>query len=321
MILRSLILKVSGAKWVERTVRGSFLFRGMVRRFIGGDTLAEGLAASEPLLERGFMISLDLLGENVATEAESEASKQAYIEMLHLIGKHPKFKPVRYEADGKTVAEAETLNISIKLTQCGLDLSEAYAEKNYREVLEVAKGYGTMVRVDMEGTHYTERTVAMMERVVPDYPNAATVIQSYLHRTPRDLGRLNALTSRIRLVKGAYLEPPDLAFPEKAKVDTAYLELAKAMLCETNYPAFATHDEAMIDAILQFAKEKQIDPSRFEFQMLYGIRRDLQDRLLNDGYRVRVYVPFGDHWYPYFTRRLAERPANLLFIARSMFKG
>jgi proline dehydrogenase len=321
MLSRTLILKVSHWSFIEKLVRRSFLFRPMVKRFIGGDTLEDGLRACEPLLDRGFMISLDLLGENVSTKEESERAKATFIEMLHRLAKHPRFKAAAYESDGKTIAEPDTINISIKLTQCGFDISDDYAEANYREVLDVAKGYGCLVRADMEGSPYTERTIAILERVLPDYPNAGTVLQSYLFRTPADLTRLIPIKCRLRLVKGAYLEPASIAYPEKAKVDEAYIDLAKRMLCEGNYPAFATHDEKIIDIIKRFAADRKIAPATFEFQMLYGIRRDLQDKLLNEGYRVRVYVPFGSEWYPYFTRRLAERPANLWFILRSMFKG
>lgn len=321
-MLRALILKFSAKPWVERFVRHSFLFRGIVKRFIGGDNLAEGMATAQPLLDSGFLVSLDLLGESVASEAEAVAAKEAYLAMIRALSGDPHFRPMQLcDRPDRRLCEPESINISIKLTQCGFDISDELAERHYREVLDQARSVGTFVRVDMESSAYTERTVALMERLVPEYPEAGTVLQSYLRRTPDDLARLNAVHCRIRLVKGAYLEPETVAFAGKAEVDQAYLELARTMLQETNYPAFATHDEKLVDSINAYAKAEGIDRSRYEFQMLYGIRRDLQNRLLGEGYRVRVYIPFGDSWYPYFTRRLAERPANLWFILKSIFRG
>jgi proline dehydrogenase len=317
MIGRSLILKTSALRPVEKLVRRSFLFRPVVKRFIAGDTLEEALQASEALLRRGFLISLDYLGENTASEEEALQAKATYIQMLHEIETclaRLRTEPGLLREDGK-----EPLNISIKLTQCGLDQGDEFAERNYREVLTAAGE--NFVRVDMESSAYTERTVRMIERVWQDHRNTGTVLQSYLYRTPQDLETMIRLGIRTRLVKGAYLEPPDVAYPQKAKVDEAYVSQAKTMLEEAHYPAFATHDKKIIDSIVQHASANKIEKSRFEFQMLYGIRRDLQDRLLAEGYNVRVYVPFGDSWYPYFTRRLAERPANALFILRSLFKG
>lgn len=321
MILRNLILRISQWNWVERFVRKSFLFRPIVKRFIGGDDLKDGLKNSEPLLEKGFLISLDLLGESVSTPTEANASRDAYIDILREISAHPKFAPAKLRNGvGPEFDSIETINVSIKLTQCGLDISDELAEENYRKALEFAREFGSFVRVDMEASEYTERTISMIERVHADFKCAGTVLQSYLKRTPADLIRLNAIGSRIRLVKGAYLEASDVAISDKADVDQAYIELAKTMLVSTNYPAFATHDERIVDIILAAATELGVERDRFEFQMLFGIRRDLQDRLLAAGYKVRVYVPFGDSWYPYFSRRLAERPANVWFIIRSIFQ-
>lgn len=306
MLARAIILKTSGWGPVQKVVRRSFLFKGLVRRFIAGDTLDEALKVAEDLVGRGFNVSLDYLGENTKTEAEALAAKATYIQMLERIAKSP--------------CAAKT-NISIKLTQCGMDQGEAFCERNYRDVLEAAEAVGNFVRVDMEASDYTERTIKMLERVWTDHKQTGTVLQTYLYRTPEDVELMIRLGMRTRLVKGAYLEPETVAFKEKAKVDEAYVTLGQRMLEAANYPAFATQDEKIISALTVFASEKEIDPERFEFQMLYGIRRDLQERLLNQGYNVRVYVPFGDSWYPYFTRRLAERPANTLFILKSLFKG
>lgn len=315
MLSRQIILRSAALPFVEKIVRRSRLFRPVVHRFIAGDTLEEAMTAAETLLAKGYNISLDLLGENTSSREESNRAADAYITMLQRIGDQ------KTSATNYREGEVEKVNISIKLTQCGFDQGDDFAEGNFRRVLEVAKGLGSFVRVDMEGTPYTSRTLDTIERVYPDFPNTGTVLQSYLRRTDQDLTRMMALGCRLRLVKGAYLEPPDLAFPDKPTVDSEYVRLAKRMLDEANYPAFATQDERMIEAILAYATEKQIDKKRFEFQMLYGIRRDLQERLLKDGYRVRIYIPFGDSWYPYFTRRLAERPANLFFILKAMVKG
>jgi proline dehydrogenase len=325
MLARSFILKTSALRPVESMVRRSFLFKPLVKRFIAGDTLEEALAASEELVAKGFFVSLDYLGENTKSEAEALEAKATYTRMLEQIAASkcsvpPKAVPLR-SADGTTSSTLEATNISIKLTQCGLDQGDAFAEQNYREVLAVAQRLGTFVRVDMESSVYTERTIAIIERALPDFPNTGTVLQSYLYRTPEDVELMIRLRARVRLVKGAYLEPPTVAHKEKEKVDQAYVEQAKRLLSAGRYPAIATHDERIVDQLNAFVAEQKIPKETFEYQMLFGIRRDLQDRLLKEGYNVRVYVPFGDAWYPYFTRRLAERPANTLFIVKSLFKG
>jgi proline dehydrogenase len=304
MIARSLILKTSALAPVEKLVRKSFLFRGIVRRFIAGDTLDEALKVAEDLSSKGFLLSLDYLGENTKSEQEALAAKNTYIDMLERIA---------------ACTCAEETNISIKLTQCGLDQGEAFAEKNYRSVLEAARD--NFVRVDMEGSAYTEQTIQMIKKVFPDHKNTGTVLQSYLYRTPEDVELMIELQARTRIVKGAYLEPAEVAHQQKSKVDEAYVECAKRLMKAGNYPALATHDEAIIKELKAYAETDKIDKSRYEFQMLFGIRRDLQDSLKAEGYNVRVYVPFGESWYPYFTRRLAERPANVMFILKSLAKG
>jgi proline dehydrogenase len=334
MLVRSLILKTSAMKPVERTVRGSRLFRPLVSRFIAGDNLEQALVASQALLDKGFMITLDYLGENTKTEGEALEAKKAFIRMLESIAKVTQARiPASPVGAGVTTnsssqlpsnpatGQAERLNISIKLTQCGLDLGDDEAERNYREVVWTAAEQHNFVRVDMEGSAYTERTIKLVEKVWKDMPNTGTVLQSCLIRTEKDVGHMIEIGMRIRLVKGAYLEPARVAFSSKHKVDEAYLSDAKRLVEHGFYPAIGTHDEKIIKELESFVKSKGIDKSRFEFQMLYGIRRDLQDRLLKEGYNVRIYVPFGDQWYPYFTRRLAERPANAFFILKSLFKG
>lgn len=315
MIGRALILKTAALGPVERLVRRSALFRPLVRRFIAGDTLDESIPASQTLLRHGLKVSLDYLGENTRSEAEALEAKSAYVRMLQRIDEVPEAKAPLPEG------EREPMNISIKLTQCGLDQGTDFAERNYRDVVQVAADLGNFVRVDMEASEYTERTVEIVERVFRDHKNTGSVLQSYLFRTDEDVERMIALGARTRLVKGAYLEPASVAYKEKSKVDEAFVRQAKRLLEAGNYPAIATHDEAILREVQRFAEERQIDRSRFEFQMLYGIRRDLQDSLHQAGYRVRVYVPYGDSWYPYFSRRLAERPANGFFILKSLFKG
>lgn len=320
MFTRNLILKTSSLKPVERMVRSSAVFRPLVSRFIAGDSLEESLKACDVVLAKGIKVTLDYLGENTATEAEALAAKATYILMLDRIATVPAFAAFAKNPPAGKI-QADPLNISIKLTQCGLDQGEAFAEANYREVLSVAAKHGNFVRLDMEASDYTERTLAMIERVWPEFKNTGTVLQSYLYRTDDDLERMIAIGARVRIVKGAYLEPAAVAFPDKAKVDDAYVRQAKRLLTAGFYPAIATQDETIINELKTFVRKESIDKSSFEFQMLYGIRRDLQEGLVAEGYNVRVYVPFGDSWYPYFTRRLAERPANMMFMAKSLFKG
>ncbi len=313
MLARNLVLKTAAIGPVEQAVRRSRLFRPLVRRFIAGDTLEEAISGSEALLARSLDVTLDYLGENTRSEAEALEAKATYLRMLDRIAEVPGI------ADRGS--EIERLNISIKLTQCGLDQGEAFAEANYREVVARAAEVGTFVRIDMESSAYTARTVEIVDRVFRELPNTGTVLQSYLRRTDEDVERMIALGARVRLVKGAYLEPETVAFTAKSKVDEQFVAQGKRLLEAGVYPAIATHDEAAIREFNAHAQANGIDKACFEYQMLYGIRRDLQDSLRKQGYNVRVYVPFGDAWYPYFTRRLAERPANALFIAKSLFKG
>lgn len=335
MLARNLILKTSAWGPVERLVRRSFLFKPLVKRFIAGDTLEEAMAASIAVIEKGMFVSLDFLGENTKSEAEALAAKATYIRMLEEIATSKCSTPpksVRLRKKKVLVApgapeppaeagELEATNISIKLTQCGLDQGREFAENNFREVLWAAAEKGNFVRVDMEASEYTERTVDIIGKVLRDFSNTGTVLQSYLTRTDEDVERMIEWQARVRLVKGAYLEPPEVAIQDKAKVDEAYVRQAKRLLDAAFYPAIATHDEKIINELKRYVAEKGIDKQSFEFQMLYGIRRDLQEGLTKEGFNVRVYIPFGDSWYPYFTRRLAERPANMFFILKSMFKG
>jgi len=286
-------------------VRGSQLFRPIVNRFIAGETLAEAMKTAAGLADQGFLVSMDLLGENVATAEEAEISTQNYLDVIAQIA-----------ASNHKAA----INISIKLTALGLDQGLDLAEANYRRLLEAAKPHNIFIRADMEGSPYTQTTIDLVRKVRDDYPNTGTVLQSYLYRTDSDLDLLMAEKCRLRIVKGAYLEPESIAHPSKEAVDRNYIELAKKLLTRGYYPAIASHDEQIIEQLKSFADERGISRAGYEWQMLFGIRRDLQSRLKDEGYKVRVYLPFGEAWYPYFTRRLAERPANLLFITRSLFQ-
>jgi proline dehydrogenase len=274
------------------------------RRFIAGETVAEAIEAARLIEQQGLLVTLDLLGESVANPDEALAATRAYAEMVAAI-----------EAAGIG------RNISLKLTQLGLDVDRATCIDNLRRILDAATPGGFFVRIDMENSPYTEATIEVLETVWKiGYRNVGTVIQSYLMRSPRDVEHLNAMGVRVRLVKGAYREPKEVAFQQKSEVDAAFIELMRMLLRHGTYPAIATHDPAMIAATTAFAAAQQIPKDRFEFQMLYGIRRDLQASLSRDGYPFRVYVPFGKEWFPYFMRRLGERPANVGFIVRSLLR-
>ncbi len=296
---------MADSKKLESFAKYSSLMKPLVSKFIAGNNIEEAIVPCEKLTEDGIQIALDFLGENTKSEEESENAVKSYINVLDNINstKYP-----------------DRMNIAIKLTQCGLDLGDELAEKLYRKVLKHAKKSDTFVRIDMEGSAYTQRTINILEKVLKEYPNTGTVLQSYLYRTPDDAVKLTKLGSRIRIVKGAYLEPKEVAYSEKKDVDKSYIEISKYLMKNGNYPAIATHDESILYELLQFAKLEGIPKSAFELQMLYGIRKDLQYKYLHEGYNVRAYVPYGDSWYPYFTRRLAERPANLLFIMNNMFR-
>lgn len=303
---RSLILKTAALPPVERLVRHSRLFRPLVSRFIAGDSLAEAMVAAEELCAKGIMVSLDFLGESTLSEDQARQAKNAYLDIVEAIAKSP---------------NQAMMNISIKLTQCGFDIRDELALEHFETLLKAAEPLKTFVRVDMEDSRYTERTIQAIETLFPKYPFCGTVLQSYLHRSLEDTRRMIRLGARVRVVKGAYLEPPSVAFPSKAEVDVKYIEMAKLLLKEGHYPAIATHDEKIIAELKEFIRAEGISNDRFEWQMIYGIRRDLQEQLRAEGFNIRVYIPYGDQWYPYFMRRLAERPANLFFFAKSLFKG
>jgi proline dehydrogenase len=277
---------------------------GFARRFIAGETTEEAITAARTLGERGFGVSLDYLGESVATVELAAQAARDYVRLIEAV-----------------VEAGVERNLSLKLTQLGLDVDRATAVDNLRRVLEAAAPHGFFVRIDMENSPYTDATLDILETVWGlGYTGVGTVIQSCLLRSPADVGRQNPLGARVRLVKGAYREPDSVAFQRLEDVNAAFVRLAETLLAGNPYPAIATHDPLMIDAVKAYAAAHGIGRDRFEFQMLYGIRRDLQQQLVADGYKVRVYVPFGRQWFPYFMRRLGERPANVAFVLRGILR-
>ena len=272
------------------------------RRFIAGETISEAIEAARRVEARGLTHTLDLLGESVTTLEQADAAARAYLKVVDAI-----------------VQSGIGRNLSLKLTQLGLDVDKASAIDNLRKILERAEPAAFFVRVDMESSHYTDVTLEVFETLWQQgHRQIGIVLQSALHRSDQDLRRINALGARVRLVKGAYNEPKSVAYQKKVDVDAAYARMVRTLLTEGVYPAIATHDPKMIELTRTYANEHGVAPDRFEFQMLYGVRRDLQARLVRDGYRLRVYIPFGREWFPYFMRRLGERPANVGFVLRGI---
>jgi proline dehydrogenase len=306
----------SGAKALFYTLSRSDLLKRMAskygmahegsfaRRFIAGETVEEAIGAARALQSRGFLLTLDYLGESVTTMDEANAATQEYVRLIDVI-----------------VASGIERNVSLKLTQLGIDIDRATCVDNLRRILEPAQRHGFFVRIDMENSPYTDITLEVFETLwQQQYRNIGIALQSALRRTEQDVRRMNELGARVRLVKGAYKEPSTVAFQLKDEVDASYIRLMQLLLSDGTYPAIATHDEVMIAATKTAATERGIAADRFEFQMLYGIRRDLQASLVASGYRMRVYVPFGRQWFPYFMRRLGERPANIGFVLRGILK-
>ena len=304
-MLRSALLYLSNQPRVFEFVRNNGLAKRFASRFVAGETLDEALDAVRALNARGIRASLDLLGESVTNEREARGTRDAYIEILSRIH-----------------AQRLDANVSVKLTAMGLDISEELCVSLMQDVLARAQQYDSFVRVDMESSEYTDRTLHLFEhRLYPHYrKHVGIVLQSYLYRTFTDVEYATKLGCRVRLCKGAYKEPASVAYAEKKDVDANYVKCMHALLRDGNFPGIATHDPAMINETKRFARENEIAPNRFEFQMLYGVRRDLQERLVRDGYGMRVYVPFGTQWYPYLMRRLAERPANVAFITGNVLR-
>ena len=304
-MLRKSLLYLSNQQQIFNFVRRNGFAKSFADRFVAGETLDGALDAVAGLNARGLTASLDLLGESVTNEREARDAGRQYLQILDRI-------------------HERTLdaNVSVKLTAMGMDVSEDLCVAIMQEILDRARDYRSFVRLDMESSAYTDRTLRLFEdRLYPNYPeNVGIVLQSALRRTEADVRHANALRGRVRLCKGAYLEPASVAYPDKADVDANYVRCMKVLMTEGKYPGLATHDERIIDEAKRFAAEQGIGREKFEFQMLYGVRRDLQDQLVRDGYRCRVYVPFGTQWYPYLMRRLAERPANLAFITGNVMR-
>jgi proline dehydrogenase len=309
-LLRSFFIGLSTNKTFRAFSERSPMGRKVSRRFVAGLSVDEAIDATAALNAEGIDVSLDSLGESVLHVSQAEESAAIYHQLLDAI-------------------EARKLraNVSLKLTQMGMDIGghgagPDLAERIVGEIAEHAARIGSFVRIDMEGSEYTEATIAMTERLNKTWPGAVgTVLQAYLFRTEADAQRLLAQGIRIRLCKGAYKEPAEIAFPSKADVDANYVRLMKLMVTSPVFCGIATHDEAIVDQLRAYVADLQLDKKAFEFQMLYGIRRDLQRKLVAEGFGVRVYLPFGAEWYPYFMRRLAERPANVLFLAKNFFKN
>ena len=304
-MMRKGLLWLSEQPKVFSFVRGNRLARRFASRFVAGETVDSAIAAVRAVNTHGITASLDLLGESVTRPGDAAAARDEYLRMLDRIA--------------ETKAQA---NASVKLTQMGLDIGEDLCFTNMGLILEKAKQLGTFVRIDMEGSAYTQRTLDFFSQRLFRQFGAVTgvVIQSCLRRSEEDINRLIEIQARVRLCKGAYLEPSSVAFADKADVDRSFVTLMERLLERGSYPALATHDERLITRARDFAREHGIAADRFEFQMLYGVRRDLQDQLRRQGYRVRVYIPFGTQWYPYLMRRLAERPANIAFMLGNILK-
>jgi proline dehydrogenase len=296
LLAHSTILKRAASNYGMRSGRS------FARRFIAGETVDEAITAARALQEHQFLLTLDLLGESVTSLETADAATRQYVRLLDAV-----------------IAAGVERNVSLKLTQLGLEVDTATAVDNLRKILERAEPAGFFVRIDMESSAHTEPTLEIFETLWHHgYRQIGIVLQAALMRSERDLERMNALGVRVRLVKGAYREPKSIAYQSKADVDAAYGRMVKALLAAGHYPAIATHDPTMISLARDVAQQHQIPPTRFEFQMLYGVRRDLQASLAAAGYRVRVYVPFGREWFPYFMRRLGERPANVGFVLRAI---
>ena len=305
-ILRSAFIALSRNQPLRKFSERSTLGRRMSSRFVAGMDIEDVLRAAAVIQSQGIASTLDSLGENVSTPEEARHSAEIYHRLLDAI-------------------EARRLNanVSVKLTQMGMDLDPQLAHEIVSGLVDHAVAAGTFLRVDMEGSPYTQATIDMvrsLHAIAANRGHVGIVIQAYLRRSERDIAALLSDGIRIRLCKGAYQEPPEIAFPQKSDVDANFVKLARVLLTSGVYHGIATHDEAMIRATKQSVRECQVDPKTFEFQMLYGVRRDLQRALVAEGFNVRVYIPFGSEWYPYFMRRLAERPANVIFIAKNMLK-
>ncbi len=303
-MLRAIFVGLSNVEALRKFATKNKIARKTASRFIAGEELKDGIEAAKKLNLNNIEVTMDFLGENTKTEKEAWACAKEITKIMEAIKR-----------------ENIWGNVSIKLTQLGLDLGEEFCEGVLRFLFDGAKSKNIFVRIDMEGSPYTQKTLNLFYKLYEEYKNIGIVIQAYLYRSYEDVEKIISLGARIRLCKGAYKEPKSIAFPKKSQVNENFIKIMKRLLDSKIYHAIATHDEKMIKATIEYAREKGITKDRFEFQMLYGIRRDMQLKLVKEGFKVRVYLPYGTHWFPYYMRRLGERPANLFFILRNIFKG
>ena len=304
-MLRQAFLSMSNSRELQNVALHNRAARKFALRFVAGETLGQASRAIAELNKSGIKATFDQLGENINTVEAANAAADSYIHILE-----------------KIVSTGIDSNVSLKLTQMGLDVDEEICFRNVCRICERAKELNNFVRLDMESSSYTDRTLDMFRRLWHEagYRNVGVVLQSYLYRTEGDVREMNDLGARVRLCKGAYNEPEEVAYPKKSDVDANYARLTRLLLTDGNYPGIATHDSRLIEYAKKFASARGIAPEKFEFQMLYGVRRDLQTDLVRQGYNMRVYVPYGKEWYPYFMRRLAERPANVMFVLSNVVK-
>ncbi len=303
MITRNFFLYLSQQKQLRRWMETHPAARKLTQRYIAGESLEQELAVCADLQAEGMFAALDHLGENITSLEQAQGPVQEYLNALE-----------------KIAARKLPATVSLKLTQLGLDLSDDACIQNLRKLASKANETESRVEIDMESSIYTAKTLDIATRLAAEFGHIRVVIQAYLYRSEADIAQMNQHGIPVRLCKGAYNEPAEVAYPKKGDVDANYIKLMRQLLDHGAYPAIATHDEKMIDATVRYATEQGIAPDRFEFQMLYGIRRDLQKRVVAQGYRLRLYVPYGTAWYPYFMRRIAERPANLWFVMNSLLR-
>jgi proline dehydrogenase len=303
-MIKGLLLYMSEQPRLQRIAVKAQFSRRVAARFVAGEKIQDAIRAVEALNSKGSTATLDYLGENVTTKEEASVAGTEYLQALNEI----------HESGVNS-------NVSLKLTQFGLAIDEEFCRRNAEQVVVRAREFNNFVRIDMEGSAFTDSTLRIFTALRQVYDNVGIVIQAYLFRSEKDIENVLAMNSRIRLCKGAYKEPPDISFKKKSDTDANYVKLMKILLKSGIYHGIATHDPNMIRATRDFAKQENIGKERFEFQMLYGIRRDLQEQLISEGYNLRIYVPYGEEWYSYLMRRMAERPANLMFVLRNMFRG
>jgi proline dehydrogenase len=303
-MLRNTLLFLSKQSWMKSAITSFPLSRNVAARFVAGESIDDVVKAARELNPRGMTITADHLGEHVKDPGEVREAHAQYLQLLDRI--------VSEKLDG---------NVSVKLSEMGLDIDPEMCRANMKSLIEHAAKLGIFVRIDMESSAYTERTIEHFLELRKVHENVGIVLQAYLFRTEADLERVLAVKGRVRLCKGAYSEPPSVAFPDKGDVDRNFLKLTEKLLASGLYHGIATHDPAMIEGTVAAQKKLGLSKDAFEFQMLYGVRRDMQEQLVKDGFKLRIYVPYGENWYPYLMRRMAERPANLLFVMKSLFQG